>query len=106
MPTDRDWLGYDPMSYKLGRAERDAEIRKWCETHNTEGWVDWLDLLARLDAAPREATKRDALNGALHALLGVPEPCEHGCTHVIVGGQWTALGLANVAARVALEVPR
>lgn len=39
------------------------------------------------------------LNEALHGLLGASETCSHGCTHVVYG-QWTALGLANVAGRV------
>lgn len=38
------------------------------------------------------------LNVALHSLLGVAEVCETGCTH-LVAGEWTALGLANVAGR-------
>lgn len=42
------------------------------------------------------------LNAALHALLGVDTPCEHGCTH-IVAGHWTALGASNVLSRVDID---
>ena len=37
------------------------------------------------------------INRWTHASFGLP-PCQSACTHV-VQGQWTALGLANVAAR-------
>lgn len=45
--------------------------------------------------AGESAVVRDAVNAALHAGA---KPCEHACTHVIVG-RWTALGIANVIAR-------
>lgn len=43
------------------------------------------------------------LNVALHSLLGVADVCETGCTH-LVAGEWTALGLANVAGRVSPDL--
>lgn len=43
-----EWENPDTALYLRGRAERDAEIRAWCEAHNTEGWVDWLDMLDSL----------------------------------------------------------
>ena len=41
---------------------------------------------------------RDRVNELLHQALGVDEPCDTGCTHV-VEGEWTALGVANVIGR-------
>lgn len=46
-----------------------------------------------------QATERDTLNAVLHMLLGFTKPCQTACTHVI-DGRWTALGAANVLARV------
>lgn len=46
---------------------------------------------------------RDAVNSLLHAGLGVDEPCESACTHVVTG-PWTALGVANVMGRRAAAV--
>lgn len=43
-------------------------------------------------------TTRDALNAALHMRFGVADPCEHACTHYLIGS-WSALGVANVVSR-------
>lgn len=50
----------------------------------------------------REQTIADAINRQLHA---PDEPCETACTHVVIG-QWTMLGIANVAGRRAAAVER
>lgn len=47
---------------------------------------------------------RDRVNLLLHQALGVEEPCDTGCTHV-VEGEWTALGVANVIGRQARPSP-
>lgn len=70
--------------------------RQWRDRHGA------LLPLVSASASAKNQAVRDAVNAALH---GRAKPCQHGCTHVIVG-RWTALGIANVIARADLEDSR
>ncbi len=62
----------------------------------TSGTLDEMSRARVTRIVVGRLAERDAVNLALHQVMGVTVPCDHACTH-LVSGEWTCLGLANLA---------